>query len=128
MTLGYHNHDFEFLPLDGTASGRCGYDVLLERTEPELVAMELDLFWIRKGGRDAFAYLRRHAGRFRLVHIKDMDAAGEMVDLGRGVMPWHDLLDAAQAAGVRHWFAEHDTPADPMAFARGAISYLRSAG
>lgn len=124
LALGYHNHDSDFTPLDGTAGGRCGYDILLQRTDPELVAMELDLFWIRKGGRDAFDYLRRGTGRFRMVHIKDMDASGRMVDLGRGVMPWQELLDAAAAAGVTHWFAEHDEPADPMAFARSAIQYL----
>jgi sugar phosphate isomerase/epimerase len=124
MTLGYHNHDFEFASFDGNRNGRCGYDILLRRTDPDLVAMELDLFWIRKGGRDAFEYLRREAGRFRMVHIKDMDGSGRMVDLGRGVMPWRELLDAAAAAGTTHWFAEHDEPADPVAFARSAIQYL----
>lgn len=126
LTLGYHNHDFEFAAFDGTPGGRCGYDILLERTDPSLVAMELDLFWIRKGGRDAFQYLERHAGRFRLVHIKDMDAGGNMVDLGSGVMPWRELLDAAGVAGVTHWFAEHDEPSDPMAFARSAARYLQA--
>lgn len=126
LTLGYHNHDSDFAPLDGATAGRCGYDILLQRTDPELVAMELDLFWIRKGGRDAFDYLRRETGRFRMVHIKDMDASGRMVDLGLGVMPWRELLDAAAAAGVTHWFAEHDEPADAMAFARSAVQYLRA--
>jgi len=126
LTLGYHNHDFEFSAFDGTPEGRCGYDILLQRTDPGLVSMELDLFWIRQGGRDAFEYLRRHAGRFGLVHIKDMDASGRMVDLGLGVMPWRALLDAAEAAGVTHWFAEHDEPDDPMAFAASAVRYLRA--
>jgi sugar phosphate isomerase/epimerase len=124
LTLGYHNHDFEFTAFDGTPDGRCGYDILLQRTDPSLVSMELDLFWIRKGGRDAFDYLKRHSGHFRLVHIKEMDAAGGMVDLGRGVIPWRELLDAAANAGVTHWFAEHDEPVDPMAFAKSAIAYL----
>jgi sugar phosphate isomerase/epimerase len=124
LTLGYHNHDDDFASLDGKPGGRCGYDILLERTDSELVVMELDLFWIRKGGRDAFDYLRRETGRFPMVHIKDMDASGAMVDLGLGVMPWKELLDAAAASGVTHWFAEHDEPADPMAFARSAIQYL----
>jgi sugar phosphate isomerase/epimerase len=126
LTLGYHNHDADFASLDGATGGRCGYDILLQRTDPALVAMELDLFWIRKGGRDAFDYLRSETGRFRMVHIKDMDASGRMVDLGLGVMPWRELLDAAAAAGVTHWFAEHDEPADAMAFARSAVQYLRT--
>jgi len=126
LMLGYHNHDDDFASLDGRPGGRCGYDILLQRTDPALVVMELDLFWIRKGGRDAFDYLRRETGRFRMVHIKDMDASGRMVDLGLGVMPWQELLDAAAAAGVTHWFAEHDEPADAMAFARSAVQYLQS--
>jgi sugar phosphate isomerase/epimerase len=55
-----------------------------------------------------------------------MDASGGMVDLGLGVMPWRELLDAAAAAGVTHWFAEHDEPADALAFARSAMQYLQS--
>jgi len=126
LGFGYHNHDFEFAAFDGTAGGQCGYDILLQQTDPALVAMELDLFWIRKGGRDAGAYFAKYPNRFRLAHIKDMAADGAMVDLGRGVMPWRELLDAAGAAGVTHWFAEHDEPADAMEFARSAITYLKT--
>lgn len=125
LGFGYHNHDFEFSPVGaGGPSATCGYDILLDRTDPGLVCMELDLFWVRKGGRDAGAYFAKYPNRFRLVHIKDMAADGAMVDLGRGVMPWRELLHAAATAGVTHWFAEHDEPADPMAFARSAIQYL----
>jgi len=126
LTLGYHNQSFEFSAFDGTPGGRCGYDILLDRTDPALVCMELDLFWIRKGGRDAGAYFAKYPSRFRLVHIKDMDVAGAIVDLGRGVMPWRELLDAATTAGVKHWFAEHDEPANAMEFARSAITYLKT--
>jgi sugar phosphate isomerase/epimerase len=127
LAFGYHNHEFEFAPLgpDGPAA-TCGYDILLDRTDPALVCMELDLFWIRKGGRDAGAYFAKYPNRFRLVHIKDMAADGAMVDLGKGVMPWRELLDAAATAGVTHWFAEHDEPADAMEFARSAIIYLKT--
>jgi sugar phosphate isomerase/epimerase len=47
-----------------------------------------------------------------------------LVDLGKGIIPWRALLDAAGAAGVTHWFAEHDEPADPMVFASSAMAYL----
>ncbi|HWA56890.1 MAG TPA: sugar phosphate isomerase/epimerase [Gemmatimonadales bacterium] len=122
LTLGYHNHSFEFASLEG---GQTGYDILLEHTDPALVTMELDLFWIRKGGQDAFEYFRRHRGRFSLVHVKDMAADGSMVDVGAGVMPWPELLTAARAAGVRHAFVEHDEASDPLAFARTSFAYMK---
>ena len=120
LTLGYHNHWFEFDPIsDGDSGGpSCGYDVLLRHTDPKLVVMELDLYWIRKGGRDALQYFHDFKGRFRLVHVKDMAADGSMVDVGRGVIGWADLLTAAKKAGVQHFLAEHDDAKEPLAFAR----------
>jgi sugar phosphate isomerase/epimerase len=125
MFLGYHNHWFEFEPLSG---GRCGYDILLEHTDPGLVTMELDLFWIRKGGGDALEYFANHQGRFRLIHIKDMAADGAMVDVGQGVMDWPTLLQAAKRAGVRHRFVEHDESRDPLGFARTSFAFMEGAG
>lgn len=121
LRLGYHNHDFEFAELKG---GGIGYDVLLEKTDPALVWMELDLFWIRKGGRDALRYFRSYPDRFRLVHIKDMAADGSMTDIGMGAMDWAGLLGAARQAGVRHFIAEHDAAADPLRFAKTSFEYL----
>jgi sugar phosphate isomerase/epimerase len=121
LALGYHNHWFEF---DRLADGRRGYDILLQETDPKLVAMELDLYWIRKGGGDAADYFRRHHHRFQLVHIKDMGPDTGMVDVGAGVIDWPALLAAAAKAGVRHWFVEHDEPKDPLAFARTSFEYL----
>lgn len=131
ITVGYHNHDFEFLPIPDASEGReghreCGFDVLLRHTEPKLVTFELDLFWIRKGGRDALAYFREHRGRFRSVHVKDMAADGAMVDVGQGVMDWKELFHAARRAGVKHYFAEHDEAKDQLAFARVSADYLKA--
>lgn len=125
LTLGYHNHWFEFDAL-GSGPVSCGYDILLARTDPKFVVMELDLYWIRKGGRDAMAYFHDHQGRFRLVHVKDMSAEGTMVDVGQGVIPWANLLIAARKAGVSHFLIEHDDAKDPIAFARTGYQYLSS--
>jgi sugar phosphate isomerase/epimerase len=121
LSLGYHNHSFEFKPIEG---GRLGYDILLQRTEPDLVTMELDLYWIRDGGQDALRYFADYPGRFRMVHIKDMASNGAMVDVGKGAMDWPVLLAAARKAGVEHQFVEHDEPPDPIAFARTSYRYL----
>ncbi len=121
--LGYHNHDFEFVPLE-ERNGLCGYDLLLLGTAEAKVMMELDLFWIRKGGRDALGFFARWPSRFRMVHVKDMDVDGAMVDVGAGAMDWRELLGTARRIGVEHFFVEHDETKDPMQFARTSYDYL----
>ena len=126
FTVGYHNHSVEFSPYAGAGSGRegCGYDTLLHDTDPKLVVFELDLYWVRHGGGDAIQYFTRHKGRFRAVHVKDMAPDGSMADVGAGTMDWKTLLRAAQSAGVKHFFAEHDEAKDQLAFARASAEYL----
>ena len=64
LKMGYHNHDFEFEVIDGQGP----YDILLNETEPELVDMEMDLFWIVNAGVDPKTYFESHAGRFAMLH------------------------------------------------------------
>ena len=54
IRLGYHNHAFEFEPLDGTTV----WDVLLDRAAPD-VDLEVDVYWAAVGGRDPVAAIRR---------------------------------------------------------------------
>ncbi len=127
VTLGYHNHDFEFQ----TLSGGIGYDVLLSATDPKLVAMQMDLFWISKAGRDPLDYFAKYPGRFFSVHVKDMNAAGEMVAVGEGRLPFSTWFAQSDKAGIRHYFVEHDNPMDPMASittSYRALSGKREAG
>lgn len=120
ITVGYHNHEYEFTPIDGVLP----YDILLRATDPGRVVFELDLFWIRRGGQDALRYFRQWPGRFPMVHAKDMAADGAMVDVGAGVIDWHAIYAARNLAGLRHWFVEHDNPADPVASIRASRQYL----
>ena len=120
VTFAYHNHDFEFAPLEG----RLPFDVLLESSDPRYVKIEMDLFWIRKGGQDPLAYFERWPGRFPCVHVKDMAAGGQMVDVGAGVIDWRGLLSRRRQAGIEHYFVEHDEPAEPMASIRAGYEYL----
>ncbi|HUG41708.1 MAG TPA: sugar phosphate isomerase/epimerase [Longimicrobiales bacterium] len=120
LQLAYHNHDFEFERLDGAVP----FDILAG-TDPDLVQFQLDLYWIRKAGGDALAYFRRHPGRFPSVHVKDMAADGAMVDVGAGVIDWPALFAHADTAVIRHYFVEHDQPADPLASIRNSFIHLR---
>jgi sugar phosphate isomerase/epimerase len=121
LQLGYHNHDFEFELMDSIRP----YDLLLENTVPELVTMELDLYWISKAGQDPIHYFERHADRFSLCHVKDMAADGSMTDVGSGVLNFASILPAARAAGVNHFYVEHDHPAAPFESITNSISALQ---
>ena len=121
LGFAYHNHDYAFRPTEGAIP----YDVLLENTNPGLVKMELDLFWIRKGGQDPLAYFERWPERFPMVHVKEMTADGQMVDVGQGVIDFRSIFAQARRAGIQHYFVEHDEPVDPLASIRNSYRYLR---
>lgn len=121
LKMGYHNHGFEFEPTDG----QIPYEILLTDTDPELVDMELDLFWIVHAGADPLEYFTAHPGRFSMLHVKDRAADGAMVDVGSGAIDFADIFAHAETAGFRHYFVEHDNPGDGFASVANSISHLR---
>jgi sugar phosphate isomerase/epimerase len=120
--FAYHNHDFEFTPIDD----RMPYDVLLAECDPDNVLFEMDLFWITKGGQDPVAYFDQYPGRFPMVHVKDMGAGQQMTDVGKGQIDWARIFSKHEDAGIQHYFVEHDEPADPMASISTSYRYLRA--
>lgn len=124
LRFAFHNHAVEFTPVDGAVP----MDLLVGGTDPSLVAFELDLFWAMKAGQDPRAYFERHPGRFEMVHVKDATAApaSDMADVGSGVMDWTRIFAAHRTAGIRHYFVEHDSPADPMQSIRRSADYLKT--
>jgi sugar phosphate isomerase/epimerase len=123
LHFAYHNHDFEFQPFDG----KLPYDVLLAETDPKLVQMEMDLYWITKGGQDPLAYFARWPGRFPMVHVKDSAGPPDhrMVEVGAGKIDFKKIFAQSDQAGIRHYFVEHDEPADPFASIRASCEYLK---
>lgn len=125
LRFAYHNHDFEFKPLEG---GALPFDILLQSTDKSLVDFEMDLYWTVKGGQDPIAYLDRFPGRFALVHIKDATAAPErtMTDVGSGTIDFRGIFahDADRGAHIKYFFVEHDQPADAMASITSSYQHL----
>ncbi len=122
MTVGYHNHEFEF----ETINGEVPYDILLERTDPENVTMELDFFWAHKANVDPLALFEKAPGRFSACHIKDASAEGEMVNIGDGVIDFPAIMAEAEKAGLECFYVENDDTKDAPAFARASFEYLNS--
>jgi sugar phosphate isomerase/epimerase len=124
LQFAYHNHDFEFAPLEG----RVPYDVLLERTDPKLVKLEMDLYWIVKGGGKPLKYFEKWPGRYPLLHVKDMDSTPKQyfTEVGRGVIDFKSIFAHAGRAGARHYFVEQDeTPGSPFDSMKISLDYLR---
>src|SRR5882724_1242475 len=121
MGFAYHNHNDEFAPLEG----QIPYDVLLASTDPAIVALEIDLYWIASKGIDPFIYINRYPGRVRMVHAKDMDAAGKMLDVGAGALDFKKILAARAKAGLQHVFVEHDEPTDAFQSIANSYKYLK---
>lgn len=115
LGFGYHNHPMEFGVYDGVRA----YDLLLARTDPRRVFMELDLAWCVAGGLDPVVLMKAHPERFRLLHLKDLKgkpAAGAMAtdfsttEVGRGVIDWTSVIATARAVGVQAAFVEQEAP------------------
>lgn len=122
IQFAYHNHDFEFVKL----GGKVPYDVLLADTDPKLVRMELDLYWITKAGRDPLAYFGKHPGRFPLVHVKDMGRAPQqnIVEVGRGTINFKKIFAQTDKAGIQHYFVEQDDSKSPLESIKVSYDYL----
>jgi len=125
LRFGYHNHDWEFEPLpDGTLP----MELLLDRTDPDLVDWQMDIFWTVQGGGDPMTLLRERAGRVTSVHVKDRTPSGEMVDVGDGVIDFRTILAEADRQGLMHAFVEHDSPTDALESVRKGFVHLNSLG
>ena len=123
IRLGYHNHAFEFEPLDGTTV----WDVLLAEFPPE-IEIELDVYWVSVGGRDPVAEIHATSGRVRMLHMKDRAPGPEPHDApaGDGTLPFPEIVDAGRAAGVEWYIVEQDEPREPLDDVARALRYLET--
>jgi sugar phosphate isomerase/epimerase len=124
LQFAYHNHDFEFPKLDG----QIPYDVLLQSTDPKLVQLEIDLYWITKAGQDPLSYFARWPGRIPMVHVKDSAGPPEhkMTDVGQGKIDWKRIFAKREQAGIKHFFVEFDQPPQPFEDIATSYGYLKN--
>ena len=122
LTLCYHNHSFELEPMEG----KVPLDLLLSSTDPALVKLQMDVYWMTHGGRNPATEIRRLGSRVATLHLKDMDAtpARGITTVGRGIIDFAAVLAAAADVKVQNYFVEEDAPADPMAAIRSSYDYL----
>ena len=98
LKLGYHNHNWEFFRLTDDPS-RTAYDVLTDETDPDLVHLEVDLFWAVRGARDPVDLFKQNKGRVLQYHVKDMNQAGSFADPGQGLLDFARIFQALEDGG-----------------------------
>ncbi|MFN8663147.1 MAG: sugar phosphate isomerase/epimerase [Thermomicrobiales bacterium] len=134
MRFYYHNHFQEFQRF----GDEYVYDLILQNTDPELVKLELDTYWMYRGGQDPITWMQKCADRVILLHQKDFPAGApqplnlydgvvsptENIDMavfddrkdercfteiGTGVLPIQSIIDAAGALpNVEYLILEQD--------------------
>lgn len=119
----YHNHNFEFAKFDG----KSGLEILLEESDPEAFDFELDVYWVQAGGADPIEWIRKVAGRMKVVHLKDMIVTPEreqlFAEVGEGNMNIPGILEACKETGVEWAPVEQDQCYDRDPFDSLEISY-----
>lgn len=150
IQLLYHNHDFEFVKVDGEYA----LDMLYRVVEPEYLATEIDTCWVNVAGENPAAYVRKYTGRAPIVHLKDFfmedgadkDGMYELIGVakkanarpsfefrcvGHGKQFFPGIIAAAEDAGAGWLIVEQDRPSQglsPMECADISRKYLKSIG
>jgi sugar phosphate isomerase/epimerase len=127
-------HNSELMP-QGNSSG---FNELMNHTDPALVRLEVDLYWIAQAGLDPAAFLRKHKDRVKLLHLKDRlagfpssftsDAGSDhSTELGKGTIPWPALLRQAQHQDIRYAFLDYDKVDIPILDSlKQSFAYLKT--
>jgi sugar phosphate isomerase/epimerase len=132
LTLCYHCHGYEFGPYeDGTL-----FDYIVKNTDPQYLSLTMDMMWAFHGGADPVKLLYKYKGRWKELHLKDIrkgvanDLTGGTdtrndVALGTGQINVPEVLKAAKAVGVEHYYIE-DESGNHAAQIPQTISYIKS--
>lgn len=133
MNFGFHTHNYEFHRFGNTT----GFDTLMERTDPNLMCVELDCYWVTEAGRDPVQMITQLGRRIRLLHMKDRKPrfatstslnawAEHFTPVGTGTIDWRAVIAAAKRDGIEHYFVEQDSgPPAPLECLRISYKNLR---
>lgn len=118
LGFAYHNHDFEFTDY----GGKNGYDIILSETDPSLVKLEMDLYWVMHSSKlSPKELVKNQPGRYVMWHIKDMDKVSrDYTELGNGSIDYVNILPDPMVSGLEFYYLEQggnfaDSPLKSMA-------------
>lgn len=125
LKFAYHNHGFEFIDHDGFNF----YDLILEETDPDLVKLQLDMYWlVHSSSYTPAQMINKQAGRFVMWHIKDMDkTTRDYTELGNGSIDYVSLLPDPKKSGLEFYYIEQggNFAVNAMQSASDSAKYLK---
>ncbi len=124
LQLAYHNHDFEFVDHNGTR----GYDIILRETDPALVKLQMDLYWVARASQTPHDLFTRAPGRFVMWHVKDVHpVTRDYTEVGNGTIDFTKIWPDAELAGLQHFFVEQggNFTHDPIRSITDSAEYVR---
>lgn len=125
LGFAYHNHGFEFEDHDGEN----GYDIILQETDPSLVKLQMDLYWVMHSSKlTPKELIKKQAGRYVMWHIKDMDkVTRDYTELGNGSIDYVEILPDPVESGLEFYYIEQggNYAQSPMESAAESADYFK---
>lgn len=125
LGFAYHNHGFEFEEQDG----EIGYDVILRDTDPNLVKLQIDMYWIMHSSKlTPKEWIAKQPGRFVMWHIKDMDkVTRDYTELGNGSIDYAEIMPDPMTSGLEYYYIEQggNYAYSPMQSAADSAAYFK---
>ena len=129
IRFAYHNHDYSFAPMNGILP----QDVMMNNTNKDTVDFEMDMYWTVAAGVDPLAYMDKHPGRFKLVHVKDLIKTNtpeghESCVIGKGTIDYKSMLPKVAQNGVAHMIVEQEayTGTNELDAAKDDAAYMKT--
>ncbi|MGI6150162.1 MAG: sugar phosphate isomerase/epimerase family protein [Limnochordia bacterium] len=113
MRFYYHNHYQEFQKFGDNYV----YDIIMENTDPSLVFIEIDTYWVTRAGLDPIAVMEKYRDRLVLLHQKDFpnDAPQRLVMFDGVINPQANInMDVFGATIYPECFTEIGTGTLPI--------------
>jgi len=125
LGFAYHNHGFEFEDHDG----KTGYEIILKETDPALVKLQMDMYWVMHSSNDTPKELiAQQPGRFVMWHIKDMDkVTRDYTELGNGSIDYVEILPDPVKSGLEFYYIEQggNFTHSALSSAEASLAYVK---
>ncbi len=124
VVVCYHNHYWEI------QNNALGIRTILEETDPQLVYLCVDTYWVKFGGLDPLNFIKDNLDRIAYLHLKDGTEedmrARKFCELGRGIIDFPSIIELVKGSKVEWLVVEQDrTDADPKRSMEISLRYLR---
>jgi len=137
VQLYYHNHSFEFEPTEGAIP----FDEMLKVFDPDLVKIELDVFWATIAHNDPLSWIKKLGDQLLFLHMKDLKANTPLdysvfdvdnaafLEIGDGTIDFEKVMKACKEVGVQYAFLDQDhTALDKMESVKKSLEYIKQLG